>query len=120
MAAPLDGEECHWPARPCCLCKALGHDKGHEFVLGPMSDEDWASHPADLAHIVEALPDEETDDRLGNPWEHGMGLLRDVRERTEHDQTGHLFAGGEVDGHSGTEVASQRQRSGRDGRVRSR
>src|SRR6266568_6281767 len=35
---------------------------------------------------------------------------------TRHDQTGHLLAGGEVDGHRGTEVASQRQRSGRDGR----
>jgi hypothetical protein len=85
------------------LCKALGHGKGHQFVLGPMSDEDWASHPADLAHIVEALSYEETDDRLGNLWKHGMGLLRDVRERTEHDQTGHLLAGGEIDGHSGTQ-----------------
>jgi len=102
------------------LCKALGHGEGHEFVLGPMSDEDWASHPADLAHIVEALSYEETDDRLGDPWEHGVCLLRDVRERSQHDQTGHLLAGGEVDGHGGTEVASQQQRSGLDGRVRSR
>jgi len=32
-----------------------------------------------------------------------MGLLRNVRERTEHDQTGRLLAGGEVDGHGGTQ-----------------
>ncbi len=120
MAAPPDGEECHWPELPSCLCKALGHGKGHKFVLGPMSDEDGASHSEDLAQVVEALPDEEADDPLGNPWEHGMGLLRNVRERTEHDQTGHLPAGSEVDGHSGTEVASQRQLSGQDGREGSR
>jgi len=51
------------------LCKALGHGKGHKFILGPMSNEDWASHSADLALIVEAFPDEEADDRLGNPGE---------------------------------------------------
>jgi len=34
-----------------------------------MSNEDWASHSADLALIVEAFPDEEADDRLGNPGE---------------------------------------------------
>ncbi len=102
------------------MCQAPGHGKGHQFVLGPMSDEDGASYLADLAQVVEALPDEEAHDRPGNPWEHGMSLLREIRECTENDQTGHLPAGGEVDGHGGTEVASQRQRSGRDGRVGSR
>src|SRR5258708_28732018 len=103
MAAPLDREECHRTALPSCLCKALGHGKEHKFVLGPMSDEDWASHLTDLAHIVEALPYQEADERPGNPWEHGVGLLRDVGERTENDQTGHLLAGGEVDGHAGAQ-----------------
>ena len=120
VTTPLNGEERYRTALSSCLREALSHRKGHQFVLRPMSDEDWASHPADLAHIVEALSYEETDDRLGNPWKHGMGLLRDVRERTEHDQTGHLLAGGEIDGHGSTEVASQRQRSGRDGRAGSR
>src|SRR5258708_33775599 len=97
MAAPLEREECHRTALPSCLREALGHGKGYQFVLGPMSDEDGASHLANLTHIVEALPDEEADDPLGDPWEHGMGLLRKVRERTETDQTGHLLACGEAD-----------------------
>ena len=76
VTTSLNGEEGYWIARPRCLCQALGHGKGHQFVLGPMSDEDRVSYPADLAHIVEALPDEEAHDRFRDPGEHGMGLLR--------------------------------------------
>ncbi len=73
MTASLDREEGHRTALASCLREALGHGKGHEFVLYPMSDEDRAPHLADLAQIVEALLDEEADKRLGNPWQHGMG-----------------------------------------------
>jgi hypothetical protein len=41
-----------------------------------VTDEDRAPHLADLAHIVETLLDEQADDRLGNPWQHDIGLLR--------------------------------------------
>src|SRR5947208_11311269 len=98
-----DGEEGHRTALASYLREALGHGKGNEFVLGAMADEDRAGHLADLAQIVEALLDEETDDRLGNPGQHGMGLLRQVRERTEHDQTGNPLAGGKIGGYCGTQ-----------------
>ena len=62
-----DGEEGHRTALASCLREALGHGKGHKFVLGAMADEDRAGHLADLAQIVETLLDEKTDDPIGEP-----------------------------------------------------
>ena len=115
-----NGEEGHRTALASCLREALGHGKGHKFVLGAMADEDRAGHLADLAQIVEALLDEKTDDRSGNPRQHGPGLLREAGERAEYDQTGNPLAGSKIGGYGGTEVASQRQRSERDERAGSR
>ena len=94
VATSLDREERHRTIMWGCLNELLGHRKGHEFILGPMSEKYWARHGSYLTQVVEALFHTQAHDCFRHVGHHGLRLFRDVREASESHKASSMLARG--------------------------